>query len=289
MDKILTIILALSLIIIMFGMGLSLVIEDFRQILVRPKAIIAGLVSQLMLMPIIGFVLINTFSAPPEILIGIIILVACPGGATSNLITYLAKGDIALSVSLTAICSFITLLTIPLVINLGLKIILGSNTDVQLNVVLTIVQVLVIVIIPIILGMFIKVKKNLFAEKMEPIMRRASVVIFILVLVGVIVAEKEKFTSYVQQAGMLTVILNVSTMLLGFGIGKMLSLPIRQRISIAIESGIQNGTLAISIATVLFSEPSYGIVPAVYSLVMFLTGGIFVLWCNKRKESLLMA
>ena len=273
----------------MFGMGLSLVIEDFRQILVRPKAIIAGLVSQLMLVPIVGFILINIFSAPPEILIGVIILVACPGGATSNLITYLARGDIALSVSLTAICSFITLLTIPLVINLGLKMVLGSNTDVQLNVLLTIAQVLVIVIIPIILGMFIRVKKHLFAEKMEPIVRRASIVIFILVLVGIIVAEKEKFVSYVQQAGMLTVILNVSTMLLGFGIGKMLSLPIRQRISIAIESGIQNGTLAIAIATVLFSEPSYGIAPAVYSLVMFLTGGIFVLWCNKRKEPLLVA
>ncbi|MEQ9230094.1 MAG: bile acid:sodium symporter, partial [Cyclobacteriaceae bacterium] len=162
-----TIVLAVSLIIIMFGMGHSLTTDDFKRVFVEPKAILIGLINQLVILPLIGFLLISIFSVRAEIAIGLIILAACPGGPTSNLITHLAKGDTALSVSLTAISSFVTLLTIPFIINLGLRTVLGSSTEIQLDVVQTIAQVLVVVVIPVILGMLIRAKKEAFAHKME--------------------------------------------------------------------------------------------------------------------------
>lgn len=285
MANINTIILAISLIIIMFGMGLSLTVDDFKQILIKPKAIIGGLISQLILLPAIGFALILLFPAPAEISIGIIILAACPGGPTSNLITHLAKGDTALSVSLTAICSFITLLTIPFVINLGLQIVLGANTVIQLNTIQTIAQVFIIVIIPVVIGMTIKAKRPSFSMRMEAPVRKASAVVFVLVMIGIMMKERANLVAYIQAAGSLALALNVLTMITGYGIGKLLKLSLKQQISISIESGIQNGTLAISIATVLLNNSAYAIAPAVYGILMFLTGGLVVFWFLARRAT----
>ncbi|MFZ9047047.1 MAG: bile acid:sodium symporter family protein [Cyclobacteriaceae bacterium] len=221
----------------------------------------------------------------PEIAIGIIILVACPGGPTSNLIAHLAKGDLALSVSLTAISSFITLLSIPFIINLGLKIVLGQGTPIQLDVLQTIIQVLVIVIIPVLLGMLIRRARANFATKMEQPVRVASAIVFVLVLVGIILKEQDKLGSYFAQAGWVTLILNVLTMAMGLLSGKLLKLPFRQGVSIAIESGIQNGTLAITIATVLLLNTEYAIAPAVYSIIMFLTGGVFIFFALRKAKA----
>ena len=276
MDNISNLILAASLFIIMFGMGLSLTVSDFRQIFVTPKAILTGLVNQLVLLPLIAFALVAVFPTSPEIAIGVIILAACPGGPTSNLITHLAKGDLALSVSLTAISSFITLLTIPFLTNLGLQTVLGQNTVIQLDIVRTILQVFVIVIIPIILGMLIRGWRHSFADKMERPVRIASAVVFVLVLVGIIVKEIDKLPDYFAQAGLITLLLNLVTMGLGLLSAKLMKLSFKQGVSISIESGIQNGTLAISIATVLLSNTSYAIAPAVYSILMFLTGGLLI-------------
>lgn len=282
MDNISTAILATSLIIIMLGMGLSLTLKDFTQIFIKPKAIIIGLVSQLILLPIIGFVLISTFELTPEIAIGVIILAACPGGPTSNLITHLAKGDLALSVSLTAISSLLTLITIPFIINLGLQQVLGKGTEIQLNVLQTIAQILIIVILPVGIGMLINAKRNAFAVKMLEPVRKASAVVFVLVLVGILIKEHAVIVPNFQQAGLVTLVLNLLTMCVGFGLGYLSNLPFRQRVSIAIESGIQNGTLGISIATILLSNSAYAISPAVYGIIMFITGGLFIFWTNKR-------
>ena len=282
MDSLSTIILALSLIIIMFGMGLSLTIIDFTRIFVRPRAILIGLLSQLVILPAIGFLLINMFTLPAEIAIGIIILAACPGGPTSNLITHLAKGDTALSISLTAISSLVTLVSIPFIINLGLKMVLGQGTLIQLSILQTVMQVLVIVIIPVGIGMFIRSKRKNFADRMLGPVRKASAVVFVLVLLGILVKERDMIVSYFQQAGIAALTLNLLTMSVGYGLGYFLKLPFNQRVSIAIEGGIQNGTLAISIATVLLSSTAYAISPAVYSIIMFLTGGIFIFWANRQ-------
>lgn len=281
MDNISTLILAISLIIIMFGMGLSLTLDDFRRVIYYPKAIIIGLVNQLILLPGFGFVLIEFINVPPEIAIGTILLASCPGGPTSNLITHLAKGDTALSVSLTAISSFASLLTIPFIVNLGLQRVLGETTEVQLNVVQTIAQVFVIVLIPVILGMIVKAQKRAFALRMEKPVRTASAIVFSLVMVGVVLSQWQLLTEAIKQAGTITLLLNMGTMSLGLGTALLFKLPLKQGVSISIESGIQNGTLAISIATVLLGNPAYTIAPAVYSLIMFLTGAVMIFWSNK--------
>ncbi len=282
MDNSSTVILALSLIIIMLGMGLSLTVRDFVQVFIHPKAILIGLTCQLLLLPIIGFFLINVFTLEPAIAIGIIILVACPGGPTSNLITHLAKGDTALSVSMTALSSLITLVTIPFVINIGLQQVLGESTDIQLNVLEAIRNILIIVILPVGLGMLIRAKGPNFANWMAKPVKTASAVVFIAVLLGILIKERTSIVSYFQQAGTATLTLNLLTMGLGYGLGYLFKLPTKQRISISIEGGIQNGTLAISIATILLGNTAYAISPAVYSLLMFLTSGAFIFWSNRQ-------
>ncbi|KPM31407.1 Putative Na+-dependent transporter [Croceitalea dokdonensis DOKDO 023] len=261
MDAISNAILALSLIIIMFGMGLSLGLRDFAAVFLKPKAMVIGLICQLVLLPLIGFGLISVFTLQPEIAIGIVILAACPGGPTSNLITHLANGDTALSVSMTAVCSFITLLTIPFLINLGLQQVLGKGTLIQLNVVQTILQVFVIVIFPVALGMLLKSRKPKFSLRMQKPVKRASGIFFVLVLVAVIIKERELLLSSFGEAGLVSFCLNLLTMLTGFVLGYLFKLNPKQRISITIEGGIQNGTLGITIATILLHNTSYAIAP----------------------------
>ncbi len=285
MDNISTLILAISLMIIMFGMGLSLVVDDFKRVFITPKAIIIGLVSQIIILPIIGFAIIHLFPLQPEIAIGVIILVACPGGATSNLITHLAKGDIALSVSLTAISSLVTLLSIPFIINLGLQTVLGEDTTIQLNVIQTIIQIFAIVIIPVTIGMMIRAKKEVFADRMESPMRIASTAVFVLVLVGIMVKERANLVSYFEQAGVVMLILNGVTMSIGFVLARIFRLSSKQGVSIAIESGIQNGTLGIAIATVLLGDTAYAIAPAIYGLIMFFTGGMVIFWSLRQQKA----
>ena len=281
MNNATTIALAVSLIIIMLGMGLSLVKEDFLRIFKEPKAIIVGLINQLILLPIIAFALISVFDVNKDIAIGIMILAACPGGATSNLITHLAKGDTALSVSLTAANSLLTIITIPFVINFALTQFLDAGEMIQLNIPQTIAQIFVIIIIPISIGMLIKHYKSNFADKMGKPVKVASALVLLLVIVGIILKEKENLIPYFQQAGLIALTLNLVTMALGFFSAKITRLTQRQAVSISIESGIQNGTMAIAIATVSLSNTAFAIAPAVYSLIMFFTGGIIIAYGMK--------
>ncbi len=282
MDTISTTILALSLIIIMLGMGLSLVTDDFKRIFLHPKAIVLGLINQIIILPLLGFAIANLFPMSPEIAIGIMILAACPGGPTSNLISHLAKGDIALSVSLTALSSFITILTIPFIINFALEHFIEEGQMIQLDTFKTIAQILIITVIPVSIGMLIRKYKENFALRMAKPVRKASGIVIILVIVGIAIKEKDNFASYFQQAGVVALCLNVITMTVGYFSSKLLSLQNKQAISIAIESGIQNGTLAITIAVVLLENTSFAVAPAVYSLLMFFTGGIAIYFGTKK-------
>lgn len=285
MDSVSTIILALSLIIIMLGMGLSLVVDDFKRILIYPKAILIGLTNQILILPVLGFALASLFPIEPEIAIGIMILAACPGGPTSNLISHLAKGDIALSVTLTALSSFITILTIPFIINFALLHFLEEGQIIRLNVVTTIIQILIITIIPVAIGMLIRKYNERFALKMAKPVRRASGIVLILVIAGITIKEKDNIVSYFQQAGVVALCLNVITMIVGYYSSKLFSIKDKRAISIAIESGIQNGTLAITIAVVLLENTSFAVAPAVYSLLMFFTGGIVVYLGIKKSNT----
>ncbi|WP_062052791.1 bile acid:sodium symporter family protein [Aquimarina longa] len=276
MDNISTIFLAISLIIIMLGMGLSLVIDDFKRIFVHPKAILVGLTNQILILPLVGFGLASIFPTQPEIAIGIMILAACPGGPTSNLISHLAKGDIALSVTLTAISSFVTILTIPFIINFALLHFLEQGQVIALDIIQTIIKILVITVIPVGIGMLIRKYKENFALKMAKPVRRASGILLIIIIIAIIFKEKENIVSYFRQAGVIALCLNAVTMIIGYYSAKLFRITDQRAISIAIESGIQNGTLAITIAIVLLQNTSFAVAPAVYSIIMFFTGGIVV-------------
>jgi len=285
MDKISTIILAGSLIIIMLGMGLSLVADDFKRIVLYPKAIMVGLANQLILLPLIGFTIAVLFPLRPEISIGIMILAASPGGPTSNLIAHLAKGDTALSVTLTALSSFATILTIPIIVNFALVHFLDAGQMIRLDWLETVIQILVIIIIPISLGMIIRKYKEGFALKMAKPVRKASGVVIALVIAGIFIKERANFVSYFQQAGLAALALNVVTMVVGYYSSKLFKITNKQAVSISIESGIQNGTLAITIAVVLLGSTAFAIAPAIYSLLMFFTGGLVIFLSTRKKEA----
>ena len=279
------IILAVCLFIIMFGMGLSLTLADFKRIIQRPKAILIGLLNQVVLLPIIGYLILMFFDVRPEIAVGIMILAAAPGGPTSNLISHLAKGDTALSVSLTAFSSLITIISLPFIVQFALVEFMGKDQSVQLNIPEIIAQLMVITVIPVALGMLINNKKETFARKMDKPVKIASGVVLALVIVGLIVKEKAKIGGYFADAGMVALLLNIATMLVGFFTAKILKLNRAESVSISIESGIQNGTLAIAVATGVLANTEFAIAPSIYSLLMFLTGFavIFISSLNKSQ------
>lgn len=271
-----TIFLAVALIIIMFGMGLSLVKDDFIRLFKYPKAIIVGLINQIILLPIIAYIIIALFDVGADIAIGVMILAACPGGPTSNLITHLAKGDTGLSVSLTAANSLITIFTIPFVVDFALSQFLDASEMIEINKLQTVIQIFVIVIIPVAIGMALKKAKPAFADKMSKPVKIASAVLLFLVIIGLVLKKKEDLIPYLQQAGWTTFTLNAVTMIIGFISAKIARLNLAQSLTISIESGIQNGTMAIAIASGILMNENYAIAPAVYSLIMFFTAGLVI-------------
>jgi BASS family bile acid:Na+ symporter len=286
MDNTSAIILSSALGIIMLGMGLSLVIEDFKRVFYQPKAIFIGLINQLILLPLIAFGLAHAFDLKPEIAVGLMILAACPGGATSNLISHLAKADTALSVSLTAFSSFITIITIPFITNFALEEFMNDGNVIQMDIAQALTSIFFIVILPITLGMLIRKYKKKFALKMGKPVRIASAVLLFLIIIGIVIKEKDNMGSYIQQAGWVVLALNLIVMFLGYFSAKGLNITTPRALSIAIESGIQNGTLGITVASVLLGRTDLAIVSAVYGVLMFFTGGFaIVVGTYKSKNS----
>jgi bile acid:Na+ symporter, BASS family len=260
----------------MFGMGLSLTITDFKRVVTYPKAVFVGLFSQIIILPLVGYSIATGLSLSPTTAIGIMLLAACPGGATSNFLTHLAKGDLALSVSLTAIASLLSIITIPIIVQFALVEFSDQSQLISVDSVTMIKQLLVIVIIPVAIGMLIKAKYSGFADKMEKPVKRASAVIFVLVIIGVIYSIRDVFFGYLNEAGLPSILLNVTTMVTGFLLAIFFRLTKPQAISISIETGIQNGTLAITLATIALNNTAYSIVPAIYGLLMFFTATIII-------------
>ncbi|MBM1105125.1 bile acid:sodium symporter family protein [Aurantibacter crassamenti] len=277
MDSTTGIILAISLIIIMFGMGLSLTISDFKRIFIYPKAIIIGLCCQIIILPVIGFAIATILNLSPTIAIGIMLLSACPGGPTSNMLTFLAKGDLALSVSLTAAASILTIFTIPLIVQFAVQEFANESQIISVDAITMIKQLLVIVLIPVSIGMWVKHKFGAFATRMEKPVKIISAIIFILVIVGITLSLRDVIVSYLKEAGLPAVLLNLSTMTIGFVLAVLFKLSKKQAISISIETGIQNGTLAITLATIALNNAEFAIVPAIYGLLMYISATIIIL------------
>jgi bile acid:Na+ symporter, BASS family len=271
--------------IIMLGMGFELTIDDFKRVTIYPKAVMTGLFCQLIIIPLVAFALMSFWNLKPELAVGIILLAACPGGATSNLYSYLSKCDTALSITLTAISSFVTIITIPLIVNYGMETLMGSGEYIALPVIKTMIQIMVITLIPVSLGMYLKYCQPRFARKAQKPMKIASAVFIFIVILGTILGDRQNIIPFFIQTGLPAFTLNLITLITGFFIPKIIGLNFQQSSTISIESGIQNGTLGIAIATTILQNPQMAIAPAVYSLIMFITGGIvsyFYLQTNKK-------
>ena len=276
--------LPLALGIIMLGMGMTLTIQDFKRILIYPKAVAIGLTNQIIILPIIAFGIANLFPLSPELAVGIMILAVCPGGATSNLITHLCKADVALSITLTAISSLVTVISIPLLVNFSLDYFMGVDNPKSLPVIDSMVKILIITLIPTIIGMWIKSRFPRFTQKSLKAVNISSAALFVMVVLGAVLAEKENSGEYFSEAGPAALCLNLSTMIIGYFSARIFSTTEKQSFTIALESGLQNGTLGIAIASspLLLDNAEMAISPAIYGLLMFFTAGFMIFISRKR-------
>ncbi len=277
--------LPLSLAFIMFGMGLSLTFGDFKRIIIYPKAVTIGLVNQLLFIPLVAFGLIKIFDLQAELAVGMMILAVCPGGATSNLITHLAKGDSALSITLTAFSSLITVFTIPFLVNFFIQYFMpGGGKEFQLNVFGTVISVILITAIPVLIGMIILRRTPNLAHRIEPTFRKLSAVFFVIILIAAILKERENLLTYIVQVGPVALALNIATLVIGFFSSRILGLSKKQSRTVSIEAGIQNGTLGITIAATLIGNSQMTIPSAIYGILMFGTAGIIIFLGQRDTE-----
>ena len=273
----------ITLVVIMLGLGLSLTLADFRRVLVFPRAIFIGLACQMLLLPLLCYGLAVAFALPPVLAVGLMLLAASPGGAAANLFSHLARGDVALNLTLTAVNSLLSLLTLPLIVNFALTAFLGEGKVLPLQSD-TIVQVFAMVLVPVSIGMLIRHHRPAFAQRVDRPFRIVSAVFLALVVAAAVVKERALIGSAVQAVGLAALTFNLGSMALGYGLPRLFRLNQRQSIAIGMEVGIHNGALAITIASSphLLNSSEMAIPPAIYSLIMFVTAGLFG-WLLQRR------
>ena len=281
MGIVIDVFLPLALAFIMFALGLGLTGSDFLRVVKQPRDFFVGAFSQIILLPIIAFILVKIWPIAPELAIGVMIIAAAPGGVTSNLLTSFAKGDVALSVSLTAIISLLCVITIPFIVLTSVGLLADSSITQDISLIGMARDMFLIVTVPVILGMLFRGFASGMALSFEPIAKKVSTVLFVLVLLGAIAAERENVVSYFAQAGLITLVLNVVMMVVAYLVAQSLASGTKQKKCITIECGLQNGTLAIFVATSIFGGGIYVIPAATYSLIMFATSLIFVYLIRK--------
>ena len=281
MNIVTDIFLPLALAFIMLALGLGLTGGDFLRVVKQPRDFFVGAFSQIILLPIIAFILVKIWPIAPELAIGVMIIAAAPGGVTSNILTSFAKGDVALSISLTAIISLLSVITIPFIVLTSVRLLGDTNVTEDISLFALSRDMFLIVTVPVILGMLFRRFVERIAAIFEPIAKKVSTILFILVLIGAIAAERENVVSYFAQAGLITLVLNVIMMVVAFYLAQLFGSGVEQKKCITIECGLQNGTLAIFVATSIFDGGMYVIPAATYSLIMFVTSLIFVYLVRK--------
>ena len=284
MDSSASIILAVAIMVIMMGMGLTLTLADFRRVAQNPKPVLLGLTNQIILLPLVALALVYVFAPPTFIAVRMILLAASPGGPSSNLVTLLAKGDLALSVSMTAINSVITIVTIPFWVGYAYSTYLSEAANMASPTADIFKTLIVVLAIPLSIGMLIKNRAPQFADRMERPVRIASSVFLAVVILGLLAREFELFKLYVGDTLGIVTALNVLTMGMGYLLAKVFGLNLKQGLTIAIESGIQNGTLTISLAVITLNQPDFAIIAAIYSLVMYALSSVPIYFVLKAKE-----
>lgn len=279
-----TVLLPVGLAIVMLGMGLTLLPEDFQRVTRYPKAVVVGLVSQLIFLPMVSFLITAILPMRPEMAVGLMVLALCPGGPSSNMMTYLAKGDVALSVTLTALSSAITVFTIPLFANLSLQYFAGQSAAIALPIGQTMLQIFTIALLPVGLGMLIRQQFPNLARRMEKVANRLAIGFLTLIILAIVIHEWDRLPGFIAQVGIAVVLLNVISMLIGFWLGKLFNLKFAQQICIAIEVGIQNATLAIAITAGLLNNPDMAVPAAIYSLFAYATGILAIFYGRGTAE-----
>ncbi|MEQ1734052.1 MAG: bile acid:sodium symporter family protein [Bacteroidia bacterium] len=279
-----TVFLPIALGIIMLGLGLSLTLADFKRVVLFPKAVVVGLVCQMLILPVICFFIARVFNLPPALAVGLMLLAASPGGATANLFSHLAKGDVALNITLTAINSIVTLITLPFIVNFSIGYFMNSGEVVPMQF-KKIIEVFAIVLIPVALGMWVHYKSPKTSVALDKPIRLLSALFLVLIIVAAILREKANILNYFEQVGIAALVFNVASMCIGYYVPRMLNLSKKQSVAIGMEIGIHNGTLAIYIALNVIGNSVMSISPAIYSIIMFFTAAIFGFIVNKTSNN----
>jgi len=266
----------IALALIMLSLGLGLTAKDFTRVMKQPKDFLIGLICQLILLPIIAFILIKTFNTPTELALGVMIIAAAPGGVTSNILTKFANGDVALSVSLTAIISLISIISVPFIVFKSADLLQISYTSSKISMTGISLKMFLVVTLPVVIGMIIRKLATNFISSKDQIIQRISIILFVIVFFAIWIEEWENITSYISQAGLITLILNSVMMVVGFYVARIFATGMEQRKCISLECGLQNGTLAVFVATQIFNDVVFIIPTAAYALIMFVTSIIFV-------------
>ena len=276
--EIVTTIAPVALALIMLSLGASLTVKDFTRVARNPKEFFVGLICQLVLLPIIAYLLIIILKTPIELALGVMLIAAAPGGVTSNVLTKFADGDVALSISLTAITSLISIVSVPYVVFLSIELFNIDYVSGEVSMLGISLKMFFVVTVPVIVGMIIRKLANNFIENNMKLIQRISIGLFIIVFVAIYIEEWDSLIMFFEKAGLIALILNVTMMILGFYIAKFFASGIAQRRCISLECGLQNGTLAVFVGTQLFgSNMMYMIPTAAYALVMMITSVVFVL------------
>ncbi|MBS1124442.1 MAG: sodium/bile acid symporter family protein [Deltaproteobacteria bacterium] len=278
-----SVLLPIALGVIMLGLGLSLTLADFKRVIVYPKAVAIGLACQMLLLPAACLGLAHAFDLGPELAVGLMLLAASPGGATANLFSHLAKGDVALNITLTAVNSVLSLITLPLIINFSLEHFLGEGRSIPLQAG-KVISVVAVVLVPVAIGMVIRARNASVADRMDKPVRILSAVFLLLIIASAIIKERARIGSHFQEVGLAALAFNLTSMAIGYVIPRLLRVERRQAIAIGMEIGIHNGTLAIAIASspVLLNNATMAIPPAIYSLIMFVTAAMFGWFVSRR-------
>ena len=282
-SALLTILLQAALGIIMFGLGLSLAVADFSRVLIYPKIVLLGLVCQMLVLPAICFGIAIVFDLTPEIAIGLILLSASPGGVTSNFFTHLAKGDVVLSITLTAVASLLCILTLPIIVNFSMQFFMEESKYIPLEF-SKVLQIFAIILLPVTLGMFLRKKNSSLTDKLQKPVKIFSILFLVALILMQVIRERENIGSFWRQTGMAVLSFNIISILIGFFIPWLIKAPLQQSIAISMGSCIRNGALAITIALSpsLLNNSTMSIPAAFYSLVMYFTAFLFVYIISNR-------
>ena len=280
--EIVTKIAPIALALIMLGLGLGLTTQDFTRVLRNPKDFLVGFISQLIILPIVAFLLIKILNTPTEIALGVMIIAAAPGGITSNVLTKFAKGYVALSISLTAIISIISIITVPLIVFTSANILGIDLVSQEINLTGTALKMAGVVAVPVILGMIIRKFADNFISSKISFIDKITGFLFLIVFIAIWIEERENIFEYLSQAGLVVLILNVVMMLIAYNIAKIFASGTEQKKCIAIECGLQNGTLAVFVATQISNEIVYLIPTAAYALIMYITGFLFIYFLRNK-------